>query len=343
MEFSFSSLLLNWYDNNRRHLPWREDPTPYHVYLSEIMLQQTRVEAVKDYYARFLEAFPDIKSLASADEEKVLKLWEGLGYYSRAKNLHQSAKVIVSKYGGELPSSIDDLRLLPGVGEYTSKAIASIAFGQKEISIDGNLFRIYSRLNMDPAPLQMLSSKQKAESYFGERLEDRPGDFNQALMDLGEMVCLPHGFPLCDQCPFASFCKAHLSKQEVFYPCAPSPIRKKEERRTVLLVCFDNQVALHKRPSVGLLASVYEFPNVLGWMNQEEVVRYLKDLGFQIASMEEIGESKHVFSHLVWKMKGYRAQVHNKANELDFVYASKEEIDQSYPLPSAFSYFRQKL
>ena len=195
-------LLLDWYDKEGRTLPWRTDPSPYHVWISEIMLQQTRVEAVKGYYERFLRALPDIASLAEAPEDLYLKLWEGLGYYSRVRNLHKAACVIMEEHGGCMPETAAELRKLPGIGPYTSAAIASIAFGERIPAIDGNLLRVFARMTAWQENIKTPASASRAGDYFsGIMPADRPGDFNQALMDLGAMICLPGGLPRCEECP----------------------------------------------------------------------------------------------------------------------------------------------
>ena len=201
--------LLAWYDRCRRSLPWRDDPSAYHVWISEIMLQQTRVEAVKGYYARFLERLPDIRSLAEADEDVCLKLWEGLGYYSRARNLQKAARQIMTEYGGNMPGSSAELIRLPGIGPYTAAAIASIAFGERIPAIDGNLLRVFSRLALYEEEIRTPAAASAAEAFFWKRCPDqRPGDFNQALMDLGAGICTPGGAPACGECPLRQYCRA---------------------------------------------------------------------------------------------------------------------------------------
>ena len=227
-----TKLLLDWYDAERRILPWREDPTPYHVWVSEIMLQQTRVEAVKDYYARFLSTLPDVASLAAADEDTYLKLWEGLGYYSRVRNMHKAAVTIMEDYDGEIPSTAKELQKLSGIGEYTAAAIASIAFGEPVSSVDGNLLRVYARRNLYRENIKDPAAKKVAYDYYMERMpEDRPGDYNQALMDLGATVCLPNGEPECFRCPWADLCEAHKQGVELEVPVVPAKKARRIEQR----------------------------------------------------------------------------------------------------------------
>lgn len=214
--------LLAFYDRGRRILPWREEPTPYHVWVSEIMLQQTRVEAVKPYYDRFMKALPDIRSLSQAEEEKLLKLWEGLGYYNRVRNMKKAAEILVDRYGGEMAPSYEDILSLPGIGSYTAGAISSIAFGIKRPAVDGNVLRVLSRLRADAANIMQQSVRNRIEEELLAIMpEDRPGDFNQALMELGAMVCTPNGAPKCGECPWKELCVAHREGRETDFPCKP--------------------------------------------------------------------------------------------------------------------------
>ena len=252
--------LLQWYRRNRRELPWRQNPTPYRVWVSEIMLQQTRIEAARGYFERFMAALPDVFALAEASEETVLKLWEGLGYYSRARNLHKTAKRIVSDYGGHFPETAAELRKLPGIGDYTAGAIASIAFDQKESAVDGNVLRVYSRLercgeNIGDAKLK----KRVGEELRAIYPECGCGDFTSALMELGETVCLP-GMPRCLLCPLREVCAAHAAGEETLYPVMPEKKKRRIERRNVLLYIKGDRVALRKRPETGLLAGLWEYP-----------------------------------------------------------------------------------
>ena len=343
MANSFCEKLLAWYDENRRILPWRESPSPYGTWLSEIMLQQTRVEAGKAYYLRFMEALPTIEDLANAEEDLCLKLWEGLGYYSRVRNLHKAAKKLVEEYDGELPCDVKELTKLPGIGEYTASAIASMAFGKKEVAVDGNLLRVYSRLEEDSTNIKDPKAKEKCRAFFLKKMDERPGDFNQALMDLGELVCLPNGAPKCDACPLASFCKAHKAKKEQDYPVVEKAKTKKEEGRIVFLLQYQGKIAIRKRPDTGLLASLYEFPNVLGEKEESWAANYLKEKSFSFQSLTSIGEAKHVFSHLVWKMKGYRVELDALPKENDLLFVTKEELLERYSIPSAFSYYLKAL
>ena len=357
----FADKLLAWYKVNRRILPWREDPTPYHVWISEIMLQQTRVEAVREYYKRFLISLPDIASLAAAPEDVYLKLWEGLGYYSRIRNLHKAAQVVMEEYGGELPGDAEDLIKLPGIGRYTSSAIASIAFGRKIPAVDGNLLRIFARLCAYEESIKTPAAIKEASDYYlslmpeempdvvsmrAERAENLCGDFNQALMDLGTAVCLPGTRPACDQCPVSDFCRLHREKpgQEMTLPVIPAHKERKIETLTVFLIRNGEKTAVRKRPSKGLLAGLYEFPNAKGTLEQDDAVRWLKKHGVQPLRIHKLCSAVHVFTHKEWHMTGYEVRIDPFDGDTDgFIMAYPEEIREKYCIPSAFSAYLQCL
>ena len=335
MSMDFASSLSEWYQQHRRILPWREDPTPYHVYLSEIMLQQTRVEQARSYYLRFLDAYPTLSDLAKADLEDVYKKWEGLGYYSRARNLHLAAKAVVERFGGELPRSKADLLSLLGIGEYTASAIMAIAYGEKEVAIDGNLLRVYARYRaLALNPLEEKDKKTAKEGLLA-LLGNDPSIFNQALMDLGELVCLPNGSPRCGDCPFKETCLAHREGKETNYPLKKAKKEKKTEKLTVLLIVHEGKILLQKRGK-GLLSGLYGLPTIEGHI-KEENIKSVGDLqGFSIQNIIDLGKAKHVFTHRIWDMKGYRIEV---AEETEGIWADQEELKTRYALPTAFSYF----
>jgi len=340
---TFENALLHWYEENRRHMPWREDPTPYHVYLSEIMLQQTQVDTVRSYYLRFLKRFPTLKDLAESDEEEVLKLWEGLGYYSRGRNLHKAALAIEKDFKGEVPMAKSDLLSLPGIGEYTSKAIRSIAFHQKEIAVDGNLIRVYSRLD-EKKEENLEKMKGFCGGYFLEKLQEGdPSHFNQALMDLGEMVCLPKGLPLCEKCPLKEFCQAAKDGTMLDYPPAKKAKEKREESWTVLVLFSGDEVAIEKRKDEGLLASLYQFPLLEGKKSKDEVLATLKEENVLVDSIESLGETQHVFSHLIWDLQGYRLSLHEKPIKDSLLWVKLSELKKTYAIPSAFAFYKKKI
>ncbi len=355
----FSDKLLAWYQANRRVLPWREDPTPYHVWLSEIMLQQTRVEAVREYYNRFLIRLPDVQALAEAPEDVYLKLWEGLGYYSRIRNLHKAAQMVVEEYGGKLPQSAEELMKLPGIGRYTSSAIASIAFGQKIPAVDGNLLRIFSRLQSYEDNIKTPAALKEASSFYLSRMPDaaadetsldaaaakngRPGnsrgDFNQALMDLGTAVCLPGSRPACEKCPVAVFCRIHNEKpgREMTLPVMPARKERKVEPLTVFIIRNGEMTAVRKRPARGLLAGLYEFPNAKGTLEQDDAVKWLRKHGVEPLRINRLCSAVHVFTHKEWHMTGYEVRIDPFCDAADhFIMADPQEIRDKYCIPSAF-------
>lgn len=344
--------LLDWYDNNARILPWRENPKPYYVWVSEIMLQQTRVEAVKLYFDRFINVLPDIKSLAEAEEEKLMKLWEGLGYYNRARNLQKAAKVVMEEYAGVMPADYDCLLRLPGIGSYTAGAIASIAFQIPEPAVDGNVLRVMKRIAGSFDDITKASVKKDLEQDIREIMPaDRPGDFNQALMELGAMVCIPNGKPLCMKCPVMHLCKAYRDKTELSIPVKPPKKPRKVEEKTVLLIEKNREYAIRKRVDKGLLAGLYELPSLEGKLSLSAIEDIFLKQGVKISKIEPLGDAKHIFSHIEWHMTGYyiRLDETNAVNE-DNIYlperdngvlwAGKTNIDDYYALPSAFEKYR---
>ena len=335
--------LLHWYDNNRRILPWREEPEAYKVWISEIMLQKTRVEAVKPYFARFMEALPDVISLAAADEETLLKLWEGLGYYSRARNLKKAAQVIVDEHGGVMPDSYDKLLKLPGIGSYTAGAISSIAFGIPEPAVDGNVLRVISRLLADRGDITKAGTKKRYELLIRDNMDrERAGDYNQALIELGAIVCIPAGKPLCGECPMNSLCLALKGELTDVIPVkAPKKPRRIEEK-TIFLLEWEDKVAIRKRSGKGLLASLYEFPNIPGHAGEEELSEVLGLPKEDILASERLPDSVHIFSHVEWHMTGYRVKMAKEHPEL-FHMVKKEEIFSKYPLPNAFGVYTKAL
>lgn len=334
--------LLEWYENGRRILPWREEPTPYHVWLSEIMLQQTRVEAVKPYYDRFLKELPDIASLADVEEERLLKLWEGLGYYNRARNLKKAAAQIVSEYGGRMPSDYHELVKLSGIGNYTAGAIASIAFGQAVPAVDGNVLRILSRLRADGRDILDTRIKRSIEEELrGVIPTDRPGDFNQALMELGAIVCVPNGRPKCIECPWEAFCQAKAQGDMMEYPKKAPKKPRSIEKKTILVIQYGHLIALHKRPDRGLLAGMYEFPSMEGHRTEEEVLAHLKESGVVPLRIRRLNESKHIFTHKEWHMTGYLIRVDDLAGMGEYIFAQPEKMKSEYPVPAAFDAYMQ--
>jgi A/G-specific adenine glycosylase/sugar fermentation stimulation protein len=342
--------LLKWYDKNRRILPWREDAAPYRVWVSEIMLQQTRVEAVKPYFERFMKAFPDIAALACAEEETLLKMWEGLGYYNRVRNLQKAAIRIQKEYGGRMPDTFEELLGLAGIGSYTAGAIASIAFHRPVPAVDGNVLRVVARLRMDKRPVTDAKVKAAVEQDLLESMpKDRPGDFNQAMMEIGACVCVPNGIPLCESCPLEKLCMAHQTGTESEYPKKQPKKSRKIEKRTVLLVMDENRTAIRKRAEKGLLAGMYEFPSMDGFKTAEEVAAYLADHGLQVLRIRPLEEAKHIFTHREWHMMGYMVGVdelepkNTDSFTEDWLYIEPEAARTKYPIPSAYSAYTKYL
>lgn len=335
--------LLTWYDTNRRVLPWREEPTPYHVWVSEIMLQQTRVEAVKPYYGRFMAALPDVAALAAAKEEVLLKLWEGLGYYNRVRNLKAAAVQIMTEYRGEMPSEYEELKKLKGIGSYTAGAISSIAFGRPEPAVDGNVLRVLSRVGCRREDITLPATKKKFEEELRRVMPDRPGAFNQALMEIGAMVCVPNGAPRCEVCPLSELCLAHINGTETAYPRKTPKKARTVERKTVLLIRDENQVALRKRAAKGLLAGLYEFPTLEGFLDAEEVTAWLAERGLPILRIVPLPDAKHIFTHREWHMRGFLIRVDELSEEQPaadaehWLFAQVQEAEEKYPVPSAFA------
>lgn len=335
--------LLSWYEKNRRILPWREQPEPYRVWISEIMLQQTRVEAVKPYFARFMDALPDIGALARVEEENLLKLWEGLGYYNRARNLQKAAQQIMEEHGGEMPASYEKILKLPGIGSYTAGAISSIAFGIAEPAVDGNVLRVMSRLFNDPEEINKDSVKKRTEQLIREHMpRKRPGDYNQALIELGAIVCLPNGRPLCESCPLRSLCLARRAGTEESLPVKAAKKPRKIEERTVFLLEWEDKTAIRQRSNKGLLASLYEFPNVLGHLTEDELPKALGIEKKEILSAEKLPPAVHIFSHVEWHMIGYRVKLKAEHPE-QYQMVRKEDILAKYPLPNAFGVYTKAL
>ncbi len=331
--------LLDWYDANARVLPWREEPSPYLVWVSEIMLQQTRVEAVKPFFDRFLESIPGVKELAECPQDRLLKLWEGLGYYNRVRNMQNAARVVMEKYDGRMPENYEALLELPGIGRYTAGAISSIAFGIPVPAVDGNVLRVMSRLTMDEDDILKQSVKSRWEREIGVMMpQDRPGAFNQALMELGAVVCVPNGTAKCGQCPLEAFCMAREAGRIRDFPKKAPKKQRKIEKRTVLILLAGNRTAICKRPENGLLAGLYEPLNLKEHLSREQILNYLKERHISALHIQEAEESKHIFSHKEWHMAGYIVKVEEPLGREtdDIIFVEREERKKNYPIPSAF-------
>ena len=326
--------LLAWYDLNGRTLPWRSVVTPYRTWVSEIMLQQTRVSAVIPYFERFMEELPGVAALAAIPEERLFKLWEGLGYYSRARNLQKAAKIVVSDLGGALPQSYHALLSLPGIGEYTAAAIASINFSEPVAAVDGNLLRVAARVSGCGEDIM----DARVRRLFRQRLDaaidaDRPGAYNQAMMDLGATVCLPNGAPRCDICPARTVCEAYKNGLTEVLPVRAKKKARRVEERTVLLLFQDGKIALRKRPDSGLLAGLWEYPNLPESLDEAGALLALAQLGLSAESIAPAGGARHIFTHIEWDMKGYFAEVSGENDDL--IWADASAFD-ALALPTAF-------
>lgn len=339
--------LLSWYRESKRDLPWRRTRDPYCVWLSEIMLQQTRVEAVKPYYARFLAAAPDVISLAELDETRLLKLWEGLGYYSRARNLHRAATAVVEKHGGVMPDTYEGLRALPGVGDYTAGAIASIAYDLRVPAVDGNVLRVLSRLCASRADITEEKTKQAFRAALWGVIPAAAGDFTQALIELGATLCGPNTDARCECCPLSKKCLGYRERIQNELPVKKAKKPRRIEERTVFLIRDSSRTLLSRRPSRGLLAGLYELPNTKGHLEGEEAVRFVRALGAEPLQIERIEDSKHVFTHVEWHMIAYRVTVSadfDGVKESDTLFLSENEtLKSTYAIPSAFGAYTKYL
>lgn len=349
--------LLEWFTSHARVLPWRELPTPYRVWVSEIMLQQTRVEAVKPYFERFTSALPDVFALADCPEDELLKLWEGLGYYNRVRNLQKAAVQVVEQYGGVIPAEYDELLKLKGIGHYTAGAVSSIAYGRYVPAVDGNVLRILTRVTADDTDIMKQSFRTAVERALlammqelkipdglKRRLRDGniPGALNQALMELGATVCVPNGAPFCGECPWENFCLAKKEGRIGELPVKSKAKARKIEARTVLILRDGDKVAIRKRPDRGLLAGLYELPNVEGRLSQEEVLGLVKEMGLEPVRIQRLSSAKHIFSHIEWHMDGYAVLLEGGLqqkgeHQQPFIFVEAEDAKERYAIPSAFA------
>ncbi len=332
-----------WYAACRRALPWRQEPTPYHVWISEIMLQQTRIEAVLGYYARFLRELPTVEALAAVEEDRLLKLWEGLGYYSRARNLKKAAQQVVEQYGGRLPEPAAELKKLPGIGDYTAGAIASIAYGRPEPAVDGNVLRVLARILeypedvMQPAVRRRMAELLRAEYPAGEEA----GLLTEGIMELGETLCIPNGAPRCELCPVRDCCRAGRNGTADRFPVKSPPRERRIEERTVLLLRCGGEYAIRRRADRGLLAGLWEFPNLEGFYSLEEIAAELTRPGARPLVCASCGTARHVFTHVEWHMQGCCVDCAERWG--DFTWCSPGEIAANYSIPVAFRAYQKRM
>jgi A/G-specific adenine glycosylase len=344
------SPLLLWYQAQARILPWREQTTPYRVWISEIMLQQTRVTAVLPYYERFINAIPDVAALASCPDDTLMKLWQGLGYYNRARNLKKAAKIIMQKYNGNIPMDFTSLLKLPGIGRYTAAAISSIAGQHPAPAVDGNVLRVISRFMFLQADITLDKTKRAVEQALLPLYEEGPvsSSLNQALMELGAVICVPHGIPHCNQCPLNSLCLAKQKGCQLALPIKKRKASRCREALTILVVHNQkNQIAIRKRPAKGLLAGLYELPNISGHLTRREIKTFFSHHHIPVNRITSLPPAHHIFTHIEWYMIGFDIQlIANDAERLltneafrSSFWASKEELASKYSIPTAFQYF----
>ena len=333
--------LLPWYDAGDRDLPWRADREPYHIWLSEIMLQQTRVEAVKGYYARFLDKLPTIEALSRCDDDALHKLWEGLGYYSRVRNLKKAAKRIMEDHGGQFPNTFPEVLALPGIGDYTAGAICSIAFGLPTPAVDGNVLRVISRITEDDTPIDLPACKKTVRDRLAAIYPDRAGDFTQALMELGATLCGPNWVPRCEECPCKDFCSGNLHGTAENFPVKLPKKGRKVQEMTVFIASCDGRYALRKRPDEGLLAGLWEFPHVHGKLDTEAAMAAAENLGLRVKEIRRSLERKHIFTHIEWKMRGWYLEVKDCPD--GFTWLTESEIRRDAALPTAFRQFWEEI
>ena len=331
-------LLLPWFAVHRRNLPWRKDREPYHVWLSEIMLQQTRVEAVKGYYERFLQRLPTVEALAEAPEDVLLKLWEGLGYYSRVRNLQKAARKLMETYGGVFPQTQEELLSLPGIGAYTAGAIGSICFEQPTPAVDGNVLRVVSRFTELRESISAERTRRRIADALAEIYpKGHCGDFTQALMELGATVCLPSGAPLCEQCPLAELCAARRSGTQLHYPVRDVKKARRAEERTVFILRCGDRLAVCRRPSRGLLAGLWQLPDVPDALTAQEALAQAEHWGVHPSGIERLVHRTHVFTHVQWELTGVYLFCDTQSDR--FLWVTEAELQQEIGLPTAYRQF----
>ena len=331
--------LLPWYEKGHRQLPWRQTKDPYSIWISEIMLQQTRVEAVKGYYERFLQTCPDIKSLATCSDEVLHKLWEGLGYYSRVRNLKKAAVQIMENHGGCFPKTYEEALALPGIGAYTAGAVCSIAYDLPIPAVDGNVLRVISRLTDDATPIDLPAYKKQVRQQLLQVYPTQAGMFTQALMELGATVCGPNRKPNCDICPCKDFCKGKTHADTL--PVKLPKRQRRVEEKTVFILCCEDKYALIKRAEQGLLANLWQFPDMPGLLSTAEAVSKMEQLGLKPREIIRQVERNHIFTHVEWVMCGVYAQVSNPITA--YTWLTLDEITKETALPTAYRQFIKEI
>ncbi|HSP46673.1 MAG TPA: A/G-specific adenine glycosylase [Clostridiaceae bacterium] len=334
----FQRRLVAWFHADKRDMPWRSDPSPYRVWVSEVMLQQTRVDTVIPYFNRFIERLPTVEDLAEVEEGELMKLWEGLGYYSRVRNMQTTAREIVDDHGGEFPRTALELRKFKGIGAYTAGAVASIAFDDKAAAVDGNVFRVMARLTANHGDLRDLKVQKELTREVERVLPDESvGDFNQALIELGALVCISKGSPKCPVCPVISYCEANRLGIQDILPYKSKAKEKTVEEKTVFLIQCGDRFAIRQRPKERLLGGLFELPNVPGFLTPEEAAEVLTEWELGILSVTMMKPAKVLFTHIQWNLRGLHIVVEKEAGDL--VWATREEALKSYAFASAFSFY----
>lgn len=329
--------ILEWYHKNLRILPWRQNKDPYRIWVSEIMLQQTRVEAVIPYYERFMSELPTIQSLADASEEQLMKLWEGLGYYSRVRNMQKAARMICEEFDGVFPQDYENIRKLPGIGDYTVGSISSIAFEKPCAAVDGNVLRVITRLTQNSVDIMDTKyRKQLTADLSAIYPAGLCGDFTQSLMELGAMVCLPNGEPKCEECPLSKRCEAYQNHTQMLFPVKKKKSERKIIEKTVFVLQCGEFIAIHKRESKGVLAGMWELPNVDEKLTRTKAKEYLQERGIKVTKLEPLTAVKHIFSHIEWHMKVYLVQCESMDEQMENQWVGKETLEQEIALPTAF-------
>ncbi|MBC1524430.1 A/G-specific adenine glycosylase [Listeria booriae] len=335
---AFRKSLIDWYETNKRILPWRENTEAYRIWVSEIMLQQTKVDTVMPYFDRFMEWFPTMKDFADAPEERILKAWEGLGYYSRVRNLQTAMKTVVYEMNGIVPNDLEGILALKGVGPYTAGAVLSIAYEKAEPAVDGNVMRVISRvLEIDEDIMKQKTRKTFEKALYTLIDPDKPGEFNQGLMEIGALVCTPKK-PMCLICPLQSFCEAHQKGEEEKYPVKIKKTKvKKVFLSSVIVKQGEEQFIIEQRPDTGLLANLWQFPTVPKTDNQEALkLAFLQEYGIELQlESEPITHVKHIFSHLVWEVDVFVAQaITTQPSDLKLKTVTKAEMEHlAFPVP----------
>ena len=334
--------LVDWYKKNQRDFPWRKDKNPYRVWVSEIMLQQTRIPVVLERYPRFMERFPDVYSLANTSQDVLNKEWQGMGYYRRVRNMQNLAKEIVKNHDGKFPNTVEEWKKLPGIGEYTSSAIGAIVYDLPIVAIDGNVLRVTSRLFGDSRNVEENKVKKEIQEFWNqyilENVDLSSGLFTQGLMELGEVLCLPKGEPLCEKCPFQKICVAHQKGNPLDYPVRIKKKQKKVEHKTILILSDGKKIYLHKRSEEGLLAGLYEFYELEGWKSKNEILNHFEKKGFEVEEITSLESYRHVFSHRIWEMKAYWLKV-KKIITLEGEWIKKEKV-KDFAIPNAYKPYR---